>query len=141
MAIEEEMKALTTALNRNSDLLERITASAKAKLDGGDTKPAGKPAAGGTKAADEEAPKPRVARAPKEKPLLPADMSKATTDFLEVEDEAEYADRRAFVKKIITKFGADKMSTIEESDRAAALAYITAYKAGDATDLDEDDIA
>lgn len=131
MSIEAALAALTAELKRNSDLLETITTTAaknmkaaapadeKAPVD----KPAGKPA--GKPAADKAPPKRKVP--------TPAEMAKATTDFLEVEDEGEYNKRRALVKAIVNKHGVKKMSEIEEGERIAASDALVAYKAGDAT--------
>ena len=137
MSLEEKIDALTAALTRNSDLLEGLTSAAKAKT-------ASAPAADSEKAAD--APKrgrPAKAEAEaapkKAKPPTPEEMASATTKFLEVDDEDEYAKRRALVKRIIGKHEVKKMSEIAVDQRQGALDAITAYQAGDATEYDDDE--
>lgn len=132
MSLEDLLKENTAALNRNSDLLEGITNAAKANLKNSTAtpkdeveKPASKPRA---KATDKPAKAPTV-----------KEVTDQTKEFLEVDSDDEYNERRAFVKKIVGKFGAEKMSELEEGDRRAALDYLVAYKAGDATDLDEEE--
>ena len=66
-------------------------------------------------------------------------MATATKDFLEVEDEDEYKNRRALVKRIIGKHQVAKMSEIAAEQRQGALDALTAYKAGDATEYDEEE--
>jgi hypothetical protein len=141
MALEDELKALTAAVNRNSDLLEGLTAKANAAKSA--------PAADSEKATDapkrgrpakEAAEPPKKAKVP-----TPEEMATATKNFLEVDDEDEYAARRALVKRIIAKHDVAKMSEIAADQRHGALDALTAYKAGEATAYDEkeeeDDIA
>ena len=136
MSLEDKIDTLTKALDRNSDLLEILTAKAKASSE---TKPIPAAATEPPKAAAaEEAPKRgRPAKAAAEKPAkaakvpTPAEMSKATTDFLEVDAEDEYNARRDLVKKILGHFESKKMSEIAEADRQKALDMLSAYKAGD----------
>ena len=142
MALEEEIARLNKNLERHNALLEQVLGNAEKNVKGGtaDTK-ADAPKADTKADTKADAPKATRGRQVKEKAISPDDMAKATTDFLEVDDEDEYANRRAFVKKIITKYGAPKMSAIAEEDRKEALAYLDDYKAGNQTDLDEEDMA
>lgn len=138
MALEDKIDVLTAALNRkndllealtaeikrNSDLLEALTAGAKAKVEG---------AAAAKPAAEEKAPaRPRAEKAPA-KPKTPtaADMVAATTKFCGEEDEYdedEFNARRRFVKSLLKKYEAPKMSEIAEDDRQAALDALSGYK-------------
>ena len=145
MALEDEIKALTAAMNRNSDLLEGLTAKAAAGAAAKTSTVADKP-----KDADpEEAPrgrgrppkeaaadKPKAKKAPTEK-----EMADATVEFLEVDDDDEHDARRALVKAIIAKHGVKKMSEIAEADRQKALDALTAYKAGEETGYEEESLA
>lgn len=140
----EATKEQTAELKRNSDFLEILTSKAKTSLavaaekTGADEKSEDKAAEPQKRA---PAAKPAAKEAPKKKAKVPtpAEMAKATTDFLEVDDEDEFDARRALVKKILAKFNAPKMSEIGEDDRDAALEILTAYKAGDPTGLEEDE--
>jgi hypothetical protein len=142
MALEDQIVALTAALNRNSDLLEGLTAKAKQGAAAATTESAPKAVA---KDEGEEAPKrTRAAAKPAEdkpakavKAPTPADMADATQKFLDVEDEDEYTARRDLVKLIVAHFGAAKMSEIPENGRQQALDALAAYKAGDPTGFEE----
>lgn len=131
-------KEQTAAMNRNSDLMEIIIGKAKSNLGAAAAEKTEEKAeepgkrTRATKAAEE--PPKKKAKAP-----TPADMTKATTDFLEVDDDEEYATRRDLVKKILAKYDAKKMSEVAEDDRQAALDILTSYKAGDPTGLEEDE--
>jgi hypothetical protein len=137
MSIEAALAELTAAINRNSDLLETITTTAAKNLAKGADAPADKAPAKApatTKAPTKAPAKVKIPTAP--------EMAKATTDFLEVEDEDEYAKRRALIKAIVTKHEVKKMSEIAEGDRQTALDAIAAYKAGYATGYEaEEDMA
>lgn len=136
MSLEDKIETLTAVLNRNSDLLEGITAAAKNNMK---TVEAAKPVA--EKAEDGE--KPTRGRKPAAEKAVKAptvkEVTEKTQEFLKVDSDDEYENRRNFVKKIVAKFGAPKMSELEEGDRKAALDYLVAYAAGDETDLDEDE--
>lgn len=138
MALEDKIEALTAALNRNSDLLEGLTAKAAAgaaKVTNNAASDSEKPADApkrGRPAKEETAPK--KAKAP-----TPEEMATATKNFLEVDDEDEYSKRRALVKRIIAKHEVAKMSEIAAEQRQGALDALTAYKAGDATEYDEEE--
>ena len=139
MALEDKIEALTAAMNRNSDLLEGLTAKAAAgaakvtnnAAASDSEKPADAPKRG-RPAKEETAPK-------KAKVPTPEEMATATKDFLEVEDEDEYKNRRALVKRIIGKHQVAKMSEIAAEQRQGALDALAAYKAGDATEYDEEE--
>lgn len=139
MSLEDKIDALTSALNRNSDLLEGLTAKAKTaqstKTDEvkveATVKPteASKPADAKPAAKAEPAKRGRPAKA--EKAPAPQDMADATKAFLEVDAEDEYNARREIVKQILAEFEAKKMSEIPEASRKLALDMLEAYKAGD----------
>jgi hypothetical protein len=139
MSIEAALAELTAAINRNSDLLETITTTAAKNVAKGADAPADKApvkAPVTTKAPADKGP----AKAPAKVKIPTApEMAKGTTDFLEVEDEDEYAKRRALIKAIVTKHEVKKMSEIAEGDRQTALDAIAAYKAGDATGYEEEE--
>jgi len=145
MALEDEIKALTAALNRNSDLLEGLTAKAAAGAAAKTSAPAEKPKdvevedaprGRGRPPKEAAAEKPKAKRAPTEK-----EMADATVEFLEVDDDDEHDARRALVKRIIASHGVKKMSEIPEAERQKALDALTAYKAGDETGYEEESLA
>ena len=117
MSIEKALADVAEALRENSELLKGLTASAKS---GGTAKAT-------TKAKDEdgdgdgEGEKPTRKRTAKPKVPTAKELSTATTNWLEVDDEDEYERRKGIVKKIVAKFDAAKMSEVEEGDRAEAL--------------------
>lgn len=115
MSIEKALADVAEALRENSELLKGLTASAKS---GGTTKAT-------TKAKDEdgdgEGEKTTRKRTTKPKVPTAKELSTATTNWLEVDDEDEYERRKGIVKKIVAKFDAAKMSEVEEGDRAEAL--------------------
>ena len=115
MSIEKALADVAEALRENSELLKGLTASAKS---GGTAKAT-------TKAKDEdgdgEGEKTTRKRTTKPKVPTAKELSTATTNWLEVDDEDEYERRKGIVKKIVAKFEAAKMSEVEEGDRAEAL--------------------
>ena len=115
MSIEKALADVAEALRENSELLKGLTASAKS---GGTAKAT-------TKAKDEDGDGEgeKTARKRTTKPKVPTakELSTATTNWLEVDDEDEYERRKGIVKKIVAKFDAAKMSEVEEGDRAEAL--------------------
>ena len=142
MSLEEKIDALTAALNRNSDLLEGLTAKAASAQS---VKAAEKPA---EKPADEKVTEPakrgRPAKAEKPKKApTEAEMVDATKKFMNVEAEDEYRARVDFVKSVVAKYGVQKMSHIPEEHRAAALESLENYRRGEPDDEDdgEDDLA
>jgi len=142
MALEDEIKALTAALNRNSDLLEGLTAKAAAAKASApadkpkDAEPEEAPRGRGRPPKDAAADKPKPKKAPTDK-----EMADATVEFLEVDDDDEHEARRALVKAIVAKHGVKKMSEIPEADRQKALDALTAYKAGEETGYEEESLA
>ena len=145
MALEEEIRALTAALNRNSDLLEGLTAKANAAKGAEPVKKAEvEKTEAPAKKAEAEAPaekktrgRPKAEKAPSE-----ADMVAATKKFLDVEAEDEYNARRDFVRKLVEKHGVQKMSQIAEDKRAVALEALDNYTRGEPDEAgDEDDLA
>lgn len=136
MSIEAALAALTAAVEKNNELLSIVVATAAANMAKGktDDKPA-------TKADDKPATKPveKKTTAKPPKVATPAEMAKATTDFLEVEDEDEYNARRALVKRIVSAHEVKKMSEIPEADRQKALDALTAHKAGEPTGYDDEE--
>lgn len=144
MALEDQLKALTDALNRNSDLLEGLTAKANASK--GAAEPVKKAAEvekteAPTKKAEEPAAEKKPRGRPKaEKAPSETDMVDATKKFLAVDAEDEYAARRDFVKTLLKKHDVGRMSEIEEGKRAAALEALDNYTRGE-PEGDEDDLA
>jgi len=144
MALEEEIRALTAALNRNSDLLEGLTAKANAAKGAEPVKKAEAEKAESAKKAEAEpaAEKKPRGRPKAEKAPSEADMVAATKKFLDVEAEDEYNARRDFVRKLVEKHGVQKMSQIAEDKRAAALEALDNYTRGEPDEAgDEDDLA
>ena len=115
MSIEKALADVAEALRENSELLKGLTASAKS---GGTAKAATK-----TKDEDGDGDGEKTTRKRTTKPKVPTakELSTATTNWLEVDDEDEYERRKGIVKKIVAKFDAAKMSEVEEGDRAEAL--------------------
>ena len=115
MSIEKALADVAEALRENSELLKGLTASAKS---GGTAKAATK-----TKDEDGDGDGEKTTRKRTTKPKVPTakELSTATTNWLEVDDEDEYERRKSIVKKIVAKFDAAKMSEVEEGDRAEAL--------------------
>ena len=129
------MERLIASLDRNSDLMEKLsgktaaatgtktTTAAAAKGDDAPAKPRGRPA--------------------KEKALTATEMSEKAREFAEEaqEDEAEFKERRALLTKLAKKFGADKFSNIKDlDDQKAALAALEEHVAGgDGGEGDEPD--
>ena len=115
MSIEKALADVAEALRENSELLKGLTDSANS---GGTAKAT-------TKAKDEdgdgEGEKTTRKRTTKPKVPTAKELSTATTNWLEVDDEDEYERRKGIVKKIVAKFDAAKMSEVEEGDRAEAL--------------------
>lgn len=134
MSLEEHLSTLTAALHRNSDLLEGLTAKAKAGAGSAATTEAKKgdadekPARGGRKPA-----------ATKEKAPTVAEMKDLATSYLDVTDEDEYNDRRALLRAVVDHFGAEKFTTIDSKDRLIAFKLI--QTAADGENVDPDDIA
>lgn len=131
MSLEAEVKELREAIRENSELLKVLTSKAKSSIST-DSKDEG----------EEEKPKTtrtRRAAPKKEKAPTVAAVKKAAEDFLDVDDEDEYAERRKIIKKLTAKYGAAKMTEIEEGKRAAAIADMEAYKNGDEIDFGEED--
>ena len=114
MSIEKALADVAEALRENSELLKGLTASAKSGGAAASSKSSSK-----DKEDDEE--KPKRTRATKPKVPTAKELSTATTNWLEVDDEDEYERRKGIVKKIVAKFEAAKMSEVEEGDRAEAL--------------------
>lgn len=144
MALEDDIKALTAAMNRNSDLLEGLTnrasagAAAKAAAEPEKAEPKGEDAPRGRGRPPKEtaADKPKPKKAPTEK-----EMADATVEFLEVDDDEEHDARRTLIKAIVAKHGVKKMSEIPEAERQQALDALTAYKAGEETGYEEESLA
>lgn len=114
MSIEKALADVAEALRENSELLKGLTASAKSGGAAASSKSSSK-----DKEDDEE--KPKRTRTTKPKVPTAKELSTATTNWLEVDDEDEYERRKGIVKKIVAKFDAAKMSEVEEGDRAEAL--------------------
>lgn len=115
MSIEKALADVAEALRENSELLKGLTASAKS---GGTAKATTK-----AKDEDDDGEGEKTTRKRTTKPKVPTakELSTATTNWLEVDDEDEYERRKGIVKKIVAKFDAAKMSEVEEGDRAEAL--------------------
>lgn len=114
MSIEKALAELTEAVQENNELLRGLTAKAKAETSKSSAKTP-------TKDEGDEEEKPKRTRTTKPKVPTAKELSTATTNWLEVENEDEYDRRKGIIKKIVTKFEAAKMSEIAEEDRAEAL--------------------
>ncbi|MFC3724468.1 hypothetical protein [Neoaquamicrobium sediminum] len=137
MSLEERLDALTTALNRNSDLLEGLTAKAKAGAAAAADKGDDKPARGKDK--DDDKPARGKGKATKEKAPTVAEMKKLAEDYLDVSDEDEYNERRTLIRAIVDHFGAEKFTAIESKDRLVASKLVS--MAADGENVDPEDIA
>jgi len=139
MSLEDKIDALTVALEKNNELLTFMTSAARKGLEAGAAK------APVTAAPTADAEPAKTTRAPRgaakdKAPKIPTvkEISDQTKAFLDVKDEDEYTERRAFVTKIVEAFAVKKMSEIGDGDRQKALDYLTAYIAGEQTDLDDE---
>lgn len=137
MSLEERMSALTAALERNSDLLEGLTAKAKAGAAAASEKGDDKPARGKDK--DDDKPARGRGKATKEKAPTIAEMKKLAEDYLDVTDEDEYNERRTLIRAIVDHFGAEKFTAIDSKDRLVASKLVEAASAGE--NVDPEDIA
>lgn len=122
MSLEKAVEELAEAVRENNELLRGMTAKAKA-------------ATGGTtsKAKDEDGEtKPKTTRASKPKAVSSKEISDKTKEFLDVSDDDEYEERKLIVKKIVKKYGVEKVSEIESADdRTEAMALLLIAIAGD----------
>lgn len=142
MGIEELLTGLATALNRNSDLLERVLAhGAKAAAPEnvvGSTKPNSdnvtSPKTEKTPNADTPAaPKGAAKKAATKAPKGPdeAALRAAFGGYLSVEDKGERERRRLNVKGILDHFGAGKATEIPQENWADAIAYVEQFANGE----------
>ena len=122
MPLEESLDALTTALNRNSDILERgLKKAGAAPAAAAPAKPGPKPAAGR---------KPAAAKVPTED-----DIRTAFGGYLAVKDKTELSARKENVRAILNHFGVSYASEIPEESRGEALGYVTQLEAGETPDF------
>lgn len=130
--------AQTEAINRNSDLLEGLTASAKGASASSAAKTSDeaieKVAAAKT-ATTEEPKKPATrsrAKAPaKPKAMTAAELATFAKGFIDVDSDDEYNARKALIKDLAEHYGVTKLSEVEEEQRADAKERIEAYLNGD----------
>lgn len=115
LAANNEM--LTIVINRGRENLASSTASAKAVALGKD--------------AVEEKPKATRGRTAKAKPPTVKEIQQKTTDYLDVDDDAEYEERAELITRIVKHFGVEKMSEIGDDDRTLAMQMLDAAVAGD----------
>lgn len=141
MSLEEALAQNTSALDRNSRLMEEMlgraskntAASEKTASEKTDTKPSKADAD-----ADEKPKRGRKPAAKKEKAPTVAEMKEIGQAFLDVSDEEEYKDRRAALAAIAEYFDAERFTAIDSKDRILARQLIEVAKAGE---LDNDDVA
>jgi hypothetical protein len=127
MSLESAIADLTTALNKNSALLELANAGRDKALKAATTlsdKVTGRPPG----AADKE---PRKKPGDKKKgPPTEQDIRTVFGGYMSVEDPADREKRKAFVKSMLDHLGVAKATEIEEGDRAKAIAWIEQKAAG-----------
>lgn len=131
MPLEENIEALTKALNRNSDLLEGLTAKAQSAVEGGSK---------GKSDDEDEKPKGRgrkPAAAKKEKNPTIAEMKKEAETYLDVEEEDEYNERRQVVRAVADFYDAAKFTEIAAKDRLTAVKIIKMAAAGENVDPED----
>ncbi|MEL4071685.1 hypothetical protein WKW50_16190 [Ochrobactrum sp. GPK 3] len=129
MSIEEAILSLKESVDRNNELLEFMTAAARAGLDkakGEATKGASEEKPSRSTKGDTKAAAPKKTKAPTAKAL-----ADATKEFVEVDEDDEYEARKAVVKRILAKFDCERMSDIPEEHRQEALDKLELYKAGE----------
>lgn len=131
--LEKAIEALTEAVNANTEMMKAMVARATGNI--------------AAKAAQPEAKVPEAAKPAKTtkaaktaKPVTPAELKKLATEFLDVTDEDEYANRRALIKAIATYFNAEKLSDVkDEADLADYKLLIETAMAGENVDPDDID--
>ena len=138
MSLEAAVAKLTEALERNSDLLEKVTAgigkggAAPAKPDKDEAKP--KTTSGRTSTR-----KASGSKAKSKDPL--GDLCKEASSYLEDGDKAGKPERAANLKSIVEHFGVAKLSQLEADNVAEAQTYLTAYINGEEPDFQNEEAA
>lgn len=133
MSLEAKIDALITSVDALTAVMKSGMSgktTAAAKDDDGE-----KGRASSSK--DDEAEKPKTTRAPrgsakKDKVPSTADLKKAAESFLDKagNDEDDYNERRAHLKKVVAKYDAPRFTEIAEDDRAAAIAMLNDFDKG-----------
>lgn len=140
MSIEAKLDALTAAVTELTEVMKsgmtgKTTVAASSKDDDK------------SKDKDDDGDKPRTTRTRSTKAKAPteSDMKKAAESFLDKagNDEDNYNDRRAHLKKVVSKFDAERFTAIAEGDREDALKALAAFddkdeSKGRGKDVDED---
>lgn len=142
MAIEDLLTGLTTALNRNSDLLEKVLTAGKAGSPGQPTGEKANPPRAAEQPSDAKAATKAPAApkgASKTKAPTEADIRSAFGSYLSVEARDEREARKANVKAILDHFGVNKATELPEENRAEAIGYINAFANGETPNFMADD--
>lgn len=143
MSLEDRISALTEAITKNNELLSTLISKAQAKVEASAPKAAKvevEVEETKVKADDaEEAPRRRGRKPKAAKIPSVADMKDAAKAYLDAaDDEDDYKQRRAVIKKIVEKFGVERFTEIAEEHRAEALAMLNGE--GDGDGEEEDDV-
>lgn len=129
MSMEDIYTAHTEALNAHAKALNAFVAASKS----GTTAGADKPKA--TASADKP-------KATTKKAVTKDQLTAAFGEYLSVKDKDEKKERAANVVAITKHFQAERISTIDESEYGAALAFLKQFEAGEnpfAEEGDEDE--
>jgi len=129
MSLEAALAEHTSALKENTELLRVLTGKASAGVAAASASNSNK----GDGAAD------KPTRARKAKAPSAADMKAAAEKYLDVQNEDQYATRRANLKSIVEKFGAPKFTEIPEEKRQDALDLLAEFEKNESRDVAEDD--
>ncbi|ERP95743.1 hypothetical protein Q669_29685 [Labrenzia sp. C1B10] len=124
MSIEKALADVTEALNRNSDLIEKLLSSAgKGAATGSTTKKdEGEESAKAGKGRGRPAgAKASTTKKPSGRAISDKKMQDTAKKFLDVDSDEIYDERREVIAAIVDHFGAEKFSAIEKDDRQSAL--------------------
>lgn len=161
MSLESEIKKLvealeanTTAVNAHKDALGNAPSGDVSPASAEDT-PEGTPkktSASKSKSSSAKASTAKKTETKKEEPAddsddsgsdnVPSEMDvrQAFGGFLKIDEGDEREARKAFVKKLLKKFGAERATEIDEGDRSAAIEAVQAEQAKRENAEEEEDL-
>ena len=132
--LEKQLSENTDALRENTEMVKQHTELLIKLTSQGKEVQKGEAS---TKA-DSDAEKPaKRGRPKKEKAPTIAEMKKIGTEYVDVEDEDEYNERRTLVRAIAEYFEVEKFSEIASKDRLTAKKIIEAAASGENVDPDD----
>ena len=123
MSLEKLLEELIDATNANTKAVEANTETVLGLASA---------AKGRAAASGDKEDKPKTTRATKPKAVSSKELAEATKAYVDVQDDDEYNERAAFVKRIVKKYGVEKMSEIDDAaDRIEAMSLLQIAIAGD----------